>query len=95
MDDSNPLEVSEAPRVIAGFWRRVFGVFIDSLILGGCDLFLGFWFSEVFMQMGPWGRIVGFLGSGGLCAHLLPQWRNPSGRYPQMINEPRSALPVV
>jgi hypothetical protein len=39
MDDSNPLEVSEAPRVIAGFWRRVFGVFIDSLILGACGLF--------------------------------------------------------
>jgi len=28
MDDSNPLGTSEAPRVIAGFWRRVFGVFI-------------------------------------------------------------------
>jgi hypothetical protein len=55
MDDSNPLGTSEAPRVIAGFWRRVFGVFIDSLILGACGLFLGFLFSEVFMQMGPWG----------------------------------------
>jgi len=61
MDDSNPLGTSEAPRVIAGFWRRVFGVFIDSLILGACGLFLGFLFSEVFRQMGPWGRIVGFL----------------------------------
>jgi uncharacterized RDD family membrane protein YckC len=61
MDDSNPLGTSEAPRVIAGFWRRVFGVFIDSLILGACGLVLGFLFSEVFMQMGPWGRIVGFL----------------------------------
>src|SRR6266404_8698149 len=61
MDDSNPLGTSEAPRVIAGFWRRVFGVFIDSLILCACGLFLGFLCSEVFRQMGPWGRIVGFL----------------------------------
>jgi uncharacterized RDD family membrane protein YckC len=62
MDDSNPLGTSETPpRVIAGFWTRVFGVFIDSLILGAGGLFLGFLFSEVFMQMGQWGRIVGFL----------------------------------
>jgi uncharacterized RDD family membrane protein YckC len=61
MDESNPLEASEAPRVIAGFWRRVFGLFVDTLVLGACGLFLGFLFSEAFMEMGAWGRIVGFV----------------------------------
>src|SRR3954454_20052657 len=44
---------------IAGFWRRVGAAFIDSIIIGVFGLVLGFLFSEQFMQMGGWGRLVG------------------------------------
>ncbi len=61
MDDSNPLGTSEAARVIAGFWRRVLGIFVDGLILGAFGWVLGFFLFDIFMAMGPWGRLVGFL----------------------------------
>src|ERR1700694_930957 len=58
-DQSNTTDDKEV-NPIAGFWRRVLGVFVDILILGAVGVFLGAFFSEVFVQMGPWGRAVGF-----------------------------------
>lgn len=46
---------------IAGFWRRIGALFIDSLILGVLGLALSFVFESLFVQMGGWGRLVGFV----------------------------------
>jgi uncharacterized RDD family membrane protein YckC len=44
---------------IAGFWRRVGAGFIDYILIGACGLVLGLAFSDQFMRMGGWGRLVG------------------------------------
>lgn len=45
---------------ISGFWRR-FGAFsIDAVILGVLGLLIGFFFSHQFVELGGWGRAVGF-----------------------------------
>lgn len=46
---------------IAGFWRRIGALFIDSVILGVLGLALSFVFESLFVQMGGWGRLVGFV----------------------------------
>ena len=46
---------------ISGFWRRIGALFIDSLILGLVGLILGLFLESTFVQMGAWGRLVGFL----------------------------------
>ena len=45
---------------ITGFWRRVGALFIDALILGILGFILGFAFENVWVQMGVWGRFIGF-----------------------------------
>src|SRR4051812_37143947 len=44
---------------IAGFWRRVGAAFIDYIIIAACGVVLGLLFSEQFMRMGGWGRLIG------------------------------------
>lgn len=46
---------------IAGFWRRIGAVLIDILILGAVGLALSLVFESLFVQMGGWGRLVGFV----------------------------------
>ncbi len=45
---------------ISGFWRRIGAFFIDSLMLGAVGLGLGFFLEKQFVQLGGWGRFVGF-----------------------------------
>ncbi len=45
---------------ISGFWRRIAALFIDTLILGVAGLVLGLFFESFFVQIGGWGRLVGF-----------------------------------
>jgi len=45
---------------ISGFWRRVGAFFIDSIILGLLGLVLGLFFSQQFVELGGWGRAIGF-----------------------------------
>lgn len=45
---------------ISGFWRRIFALFIDSLILGAVGFGLGIAFESQFAEMGSWGRAIGF-----------------------------------
>lgn len=45
---------------ISGFWRRIGALFIDTLILGVVGLVLGLFLESLFIQMGGWGRLVGF-----------------------------------
>jgi uncharacterized RDD family membrane protein YckC len=45
---------------IAGFWQRVVAGLVDSIILGLVGVGLGAVFSDKFVQLGVWGRLVGF-----------------------------------
>lgn len=45
---------------ISGFWRRVGAFIIDSIILGVFGLLLGLFFSQQFVELGGWGRAIGF-----------------------------------
>lgn len=45
---------------ISGFWRRIGALMIDSIILGAVGLGLGLIFQAQFVQLGGWGRFVGF-----------------------------------
>ena len=45
---------------ISGFWRRVGAFLIDSVILGVVGLVLGLFFSQQFVELGDWGRAIGF-----------------------------------
>ena len=47
-------------RWISGFWRRVGALFIDTIILGIVGLGLGFALETQFVELGGWGRFVGF-----------------------------------
>lgn len=45
---------------ISGFWRRVGAFFIDSILLCVFGLLLGLFFSQQFVELGGWGRAIGF-----------------------------------
>jgi len=47
--------------VIAGFWRRVGALFIDSMLLGAVGWIIGAIFFEPLARMGDWARIIGFV----------------------------------
>lgn len=46
---------------ISGFWRRIGALIIDSIVLGLIGFGLGLFFESVFVEVGAWGRLVGFL----------------------------------
>lgn len=46
---------------ICGFWRRIGALFIDSLILGIVGFALGLFLENTFVQLGGWGRLIGFV----------------------------------
>ena len=45
---------------ISGFWRRVGAFVIDLVILGAFGIALGLFLEEQFVQLGAWGRLIGF-----------------------------------
>ena len=47
-------------RWIAGFWRRIGALIIDGLVLGFVGFVLGLALEKAFIQMGGWGRLIGF-----------------------------------
>jgi uncharacterized RDD family membrane protein YckC len=57
---SPPPLPNEAP-IIAGFWRRVLGCFIDGIPLGLVGCILGIFFFDYLARLGGWGRLVGFV----------------------------------
>ncbi|MGY5452842.1 RDD family protein [Agarivorans sp. MS3-6] len=46
---------------ICGFWRRIGALLIDSVILGVFGLILGWFLEDTFVQLGGWGRLIGFV----------------------------------
>ncbi len=45
---------------ICGFWARIGALLVDSLILGLIGYMAGLLLEDVFVQLGAWGRLVGF-----------------------------------
>lgn len=45
---------------MAGFWRRVGAFLIDGAVLGAVGWAAGLVLSDQFVQLGPWGRLLGF-----------------------------------
>jgi uncharacterized RDD family membrane protein YckC len=45
---------------ISGFWRRIGALFIDTLILGIFGFILGLALESTFVEIGAWGRLIGF-----------------------------------
>ncbi len=52
-------EKPESP--ICGFWIRIFAFLIDGLIIGILGFILSLIFKQYFIQIGAWGRLLGFL----------------------------------
>lgn len=48
---------------ICGFWRRIGALLIDSLVLSTLGYILGLFLEDTFVQLGAWGRFVGFVVS--------------------------------
>ena len=46
---------------IANFWRRIGALFIDTLILGLVGFLLGLALESTLVQIGSWGRLIGFV----------------------------------
>lgn len=44
---------------IAGFWRRILALLLDSLLINGVGFGLGYLFFDQFVAMGDWGRLIG------------------------------------
>ena len=59
---------------ICGFWRRIGAFVIDTLFLGVFGYVLGLFLEDVFVQLGGWGRLIGFVISityfGVMNSHL-------------------------
>lgn len=48
---------------ICGFWRRIGALFIDTLVLGVLGYVVGLFLEDIFVQLGNWGRLIGFVVS--------------------------------
>jgi uncharacterized RDD family membrane protein YckC len=48
-------------RWISGFWRRIGAFIIDAITLGIVGMGLGLALEKQFVELGGWGRIVGFI----------------------------------
>ncbi|NKI70880.1 hypothetical protein GN109_15760 [Collimonas pratensis] len=60
-NETELLEPSPASFHIAGFWRRLAAFVIDILLLGVVGYCLGLFFSDFFIDIGAWGRGIGFV----------------------------------
>lgn len=45
---------------ICGFWRRIGALFIDTIVLGVLGYVVGLFLEDIFVQLGGWGRLIGF-----------------------------------
>lgn len=48
------------PSWICGFWRRIGALMIDFVVLGIFGLLLGLFLERYFIEIGVWGRFIGF-----------------------------------
>lgn len=59
------------PRRIGALWRRLLAFLIDSFAVGFIGLFLGYFFFDLFMSLGPAGRLIGYFV--GLFYFAIPE----------------------
>jgi uncharacterized RDD family membrane protein YckC len=64
------------PRPFAGFWRRIAAFVVDALMLGLIGYALGLLFFQTLVQLGPWGRCIGF---GVALLYFVPQESGRAG----------------
>jgi uncharacterized RDD family membrane protein YckC len=57
---AEPTALTENPKLVAGFWRRLLAFLIDVTLIGFVGLILGTIFFDTFASMGGWGRLVGY-----------------------------------
>lgn len=48
---------------ICGFWRRIGALVVDTLVLGVLGSVAGLFLEDIFVQLGGWGRLIGFVVS--------------------------------
>lgn len=102
-----PPMLPASPLEIAGFWRRLFALFIDLLMLGALGMIIGALFFDPLARMGDAAKLVGFviaLAYFGLCNSrlfggqtLAKRWlglRVVDGRG-DLLSVPRSMLRYV
>lgn len=53
-------EQPTSSNVMAGFWRRLGAFFLDGLVLGAIGWAAGLVLADHFVQLGLWGRLLGF-----------------------------------
>ncbi|MEO6277986.1 RDD family protein [Roseateles sp.] len=58
--DAGSTSPSLAITPFAGFWRRLAAFVVDTLLLGGVGLLLGWLAFDALAALGGWGRVVGF-----------------------------------
>jgi uncharacterized RDD family membrane protein YckC len=66
----DPPMVSASPLIIAGFWRRLFALVIDLLMLGALGMIIGGLFFDPLARIGEAAKLIGFviaLAYFGLC----------------------------
>ena len=59
--ETEVLDPSPASFQAAGFWRRLAAFAIDLSLLGIAGYCLGLFFSDFFIGIGAWGRVIGFV----------------------------------
>ena len=67
---AEPPTLPAPPLVIAGFWRRLFALLIDLLMLGALGMIIGMLFFDALARMGDAAKLIGFviaLAYFGLC----------------------------
>lgn len=60
LTDSQEVSSSQKTKSICGFWRRIFALAIDSIILGFLGLVIGMAAYDLLAQLGGYGRLIGF-----------------------------------
>ena len=78
-----PAAIDPPPRAIAGFWRRLLAMLVDSMILGIAGLVIAYPFRDQLVHWGPWGRLLGFvvaLGYFGCLNSKLAGGQTPGKR---------------
>lgn len=58
---TNEIPTTVEAKSISGFWRRLAAFFVDFLLLGLLGYILGLFFENIFIQMGNWGKLIGFV----------------------------------
>ena len=55
-----PTETTALSSVPAGIWRRLVAFLLDGLLIGVVGMVIGSFFEQQLVELGPWGRLLGF-----------------------------------